>query len=270
VSERNARYSKWYGTGLMTAALLTTLSIACSKTETKADVQTDTTTGETVDITADDPGLNDIPGRDTSETRQYLKTLRGKWTTAVASVSIHCETADECAGSDTVHIRIDTHRATFKIKAEDILGLNVQNAQNVRGHIVLKIVNLDGFQYKPLGLEARDSVYLWVGKTDSLSQPLQPVHRTRAFAVFRIDQDGNAAGVRRVYAAIHCKTTDPTSSAAHLVRRGICEEPGAILDTLYSETVPVRMANLVQGIHDQGLWFSCAGGCCQATNFGPY
>lgn len=219
---------------------------------------------------ANDPGMDDIPGRDTSKTRQYLKGLRNQWTTAIASVTIHCDSVD-CPGhaKDSVHIRIDTHQKAFKIDAVRILA---RNAHNVNGQIVLKFVNLDAFEYTPLGLKPNDSSYLWVGKTDTAAQLLPPSRRERSFAVFRIGEDGTAEGVARVYRAIHCDLgSDPLSSAVHLRKIDTCEEH-ARLDTLYNEPVPPdsRISGLNQPLHDQGLWFSCPGGCCQSSTFGPY
>jgi hypothetical protein len=270
VSERKRKSNKYWVAGPMAAAFLVALGTGCKKTETPEGGSVAALDTSTV---ATDHGLDDIPGRDTSRTRQYLKELDRHWTVAF-NTTIHCDSLD-CPGhdEDTVHLRIYTHRKTFKIDPFGILGANAQNSP---GHIALKIVNLDAFTYVPLGLDPNDSAYLWVGKTDTITQFSPAPHRERAVAIFRIGEDGTATGVRRVYFAIRCRlSVEPDSSSAHLIRIGTCEEPNAPLDTLYKENVPPHLARLVrplgnQGIHDQGLWFACSGGCCQSTTFGPY
>lgn len=265
MSERNRKPNQYRVAGRMAAAFLVTLAIGCTKSD-KQDGQADTDTsraGATVapdtSVTpATDPGLDDVPGRNPANTRAYLARFDGHWT-ASQRAKIHCDSID-CAGNDSVSLEFIVHELTWKIDAPKII------AENVPGHIVAKIINHSAFLYETLGLAANDSAYLWVGKTDTAAQALQPIHRSRAFAVFRIDQQGRATLVSRVYRAIRCYgPPEVTSSDVHLRRRDQCE-PGRTKEVLYSDVLPPSFTPTP--FHDQGLWFSCEGGCCQANSFG--
>lgn len=134
----------------------------------------------------------------------------------------------------------------------------------------MRIVNTEGFPYEPLGLQAHDTAYLWAGKTN----------RHRAFAVFRIDQRGQATGISRAYRGLTCQGRDETSSNVHVVPKNSCEH-GRTRRPLYFHSdimhasvkdvaTPPTSPNQLGPLHNQGVWFSCTGGCCQATTFGPY
>lgn len=274
MTERNPKSNQYSVAGLMAAALLVTLGVGCKKTGNPADtvtvVATDTPVAaiDTPTI-ATDPGMDDTPEHNPTNTRAYLARFNGHWATNPLRMTLECHKPAECAGHDSVHIKIYTHELTWMVNAARILA---QNAQNAPGHIVTKIVNSDAWEFRPLGLGANDSVYLWVGKTDTVPQPLQPIRRHRAFAVFRIDQQGNATGVARAYAAHMCKgPPEPASSAADIRSIHFCEH-GRVKKVFYDRSgiMPDSVRSAFEPFHDQGVWFACTGGCCQATTFGPY
>lgn len=263
MSERNRKSNQYHVAGRIAAAFLVTLAIGCTKSD-KQDGQADTDTSraaaavarETSLTPATDPGLDDVPGRNPANTRAYLAGFDGHWT-ASHRVKIDCH-GTECAGNDSVDLEFIVHELTWRIDARRII------AENVPGHIVAKIINHSAFLYRPLKLAANDSAYLWVGKTDTAAQALQPIRRNRAFVVFGIDQQGRATPLARAYKAIRCYGRPETSSNVHLSLRDRCE-PGRTLEVLYSDTTPPSFIDTP--FHDQGLWFSCEGGCCQANTF---
>lgn len=267
MTERDRKSSQYWVVGLMAAAFLVTFGIGCAKTDnTPLDTPVARTDSDTTLTPPEDPGLDDKPERDPVQNLNYLRKLDGHWTVKL-STTLECHKPAECDGNQRVHIDIWVHKLTFKIDAARIV---TQNGPNLRGHIVAKIINRDPFPYTPLGLLANDSVYLWVGKTDTAQHGHPAPRRERAFAVYQIDQQGRATGVARAYGGIRCFGPPRSdSSEVHFVRLSDPCDLGRRRDTLY-KAPPHMTTNTETPLHDQGLWFACDGGCCQATNFGGY
>jgi hypothetical protein len=272
VSERNRRFNQYCVAWRMAAAFLVTLGIGCTKAE-KPAVISDTAVAPAAATVATDNGLDDVPGRDTARTRAYLAAFDGHWATTPESVTLDCEKDDCASNAKTVHIDMYTHELTYRIDALQTVDKSIPDtAHNKPGHIVLKLVNRDAFEYKPLGLAANDTAYLWAGKTD----------RRRAFAVFRIDRQGRAYGVARAYRGIRCVGEPETSSKAHVVGKNSCEpgrKPAPAPLYFHFDMLPPNLKDTttrpapgiaVKPLHESGVWFSCDGGCCQANTFGLY
>lgn len=253
------RKSNRYWLASVAVAVLAIAGAACTKKETAQPQDTATiaaATGDTMGVAADD-GLDDVPDRDTAKTRKYLDQLRPHWRLVQDNVKIECE--GECgAGHDTVHVAFYVHQLTVNLDAQKLVDRS--NSNHSRGHFAVKIVNRDAFKFDGLGLMPNDSVFLWGGKTGANGK--------RAFALFRIDSLGKMVGAKRVYGAIFCKMQSPPgASDVHLKPKNKCEDGDSTRVVLYSDPPP---PNFKEPIHDQGLWFSCTGGCCQTTTFGPY
>jgi hypothetical protein len=256
VSERNWKSNQYWVVGPIAVAFLVTFTMGCAKTDsTKGVADTAVATADTV---ATDLGLNEIPGTDTANTRAYLATLNPHWATEPITLSFECH-KDDCAGNRTVHIATYTHRFTSEIDAAKILDRSASN--NLPGHIVLKMVNRDTFPFNALGMEAKDSAYLWVGKTN----------KARAYAVFKIDQHGNATGVARAFRALLCTgSPDSTHAVTHVVALPRCIKPDTTGVELYHDPEPPHISALPLTLHDQGTWWDCKQGCCQVQTFGSY
>ena len=245
----------------MRAAFIVAFGIGCTKsdkqpvdTSTAPPVVTDTVTG----TLARDSGMDDLPGGNPAKTREYLEELRSQWTTTPELATLDCD-KDATHGTTKVNVAIHTHQLTYKVDWALVLDRNnPESAQSPKGHFIAKIVNRDPVACNDIGLLAKDTVYLWAGKTN----------KKRALAIFRIDQQGNAEGFARAFRAMRClRPNEPTFSEVHLMLPGTCQADATRKVELYSDAEP---PNLDGPLHDQGVWYSCPGGCCQASNFGPY
>jgi hypothetical protein len=124
----------------------------------------------------------------------------------------------------------------------------------------MKIVNRDTSACSDLNLQPNDSVYLWAGQVSGAK---------RSFAVYHIDAQGNAQPEARALGAFQCRGDSAIQAKAHTVFPAHCDT-GEQLDTLYTDQAIAdpKRTNKLGPLHDQGLWYSCPAGCCQATNFG--
>lgn len=122
--ERNLMSSQHRVVGRMAAAFLVSVVIGCKSEKKTAEVDTSPTDTSMVaadtPTVASDPGMDDIPGRDTARTRAYLAELRPQWTTAPERVTLHCEEG-ECAGNPTAHLEFFTHPLTLQVDAAKIV-----------------------------------------------------------------------------------------------------------------------------------------------------
>jgi len=256
VSKRNLKPSQ-RSAGLFTAVLLAALWLGCTKgDDTKGQADTSGTVVTAIDSLAPtDGGLDDAPGNNPNRTLAYLHELNAHWRTAVPdTATLECE-----AGSvhRPVHVLLYTHELSYKIDTKQVLDRHPNN--NARGHIAMKLVNRDTVACADIDLQPNDSLYLWAGKVNGAK---------RSFALFRIDAQGNATSVKRALRGIRCSRAEPTESGAHVILAGHCEPDATGMDTLYTDAPIPNKVNLSGPLHDQGLWYSCPGGCCQASNFG--
>lgn len=245
MSERNLKSSRYRVAGLFAAVFLATLWLGCTTKE---------------ELVPHDDGLDDILGSNPNRTLAYLNQLNAHWRKSTPdSAILDCTDSASSTGHRPVHVLLYTHALSYKIDAVQVLKREANN--NNRGHITMKVVNKDAFECSDLKLQSRDSVYVWAGKTN----------KDRAFAIFRIDQQGNATGLARAFLGIRCQRPGGvTESKAHAVLAGSCEQDSTGKDILYNDPMPPRQNGFAGPLHDQGLWYACPGGCCQATNFGPY
>jgi hypothetical protein len=259
VSERNRRRRHYWIVGLAAVSFVVILGAGCRKAD-EAQVKADTALVDTPELVARDPGLADTLGANPDSTRRYLEILRPHWTPNPLGAILECHNQ---AGEANVRVAISTHERTFRINAKLLVDSALPDSvPGLRGHIVAKVVNNDLVACEEIDLQPHDSVYLWAGKTK----------KGKSFAIFRIDPNGHARGTSRAYDGIKCKLPppDPSSSDIHLRLPSTCETNATFKDVLYHQAHVPEMKNLTGPLHNTGVWYACPGGCCQASNFGPY
>src|SRR4029078_2375144 len=128
VTERIRKYNRyWLAGGMLT--VLTIAGTGCKK-ETAHPPDTGVAAVDTTDTTGlvpDDPGLDDVPGRDTARTRAYLAKLHQHWTVAVERVAIHCDSECVPVEHDSVRVAIYTHKLTWKLDAKKLVDRSNSN-----------------------------------------------------------------------------------------------------------------------------------------------
>ena len=260
MSESNLRPNQYRVAGLLATAFLATLWLGCTKSDTTKRPSDSGSVVAAADnsLVPHDDGLDGVPGSNPNKTRAYLQQLNAHWRKNTPdTATLDCDD-DLPTGGHPVPVFLYTHQLTHKIKTDSVLDRNANN--NTPGHIVMKIVNRGTVACQDLQLQPGDSVYLWAGQTRA----------RRAFAVFHIDQQGNAVGIARALGGLRCRRAEPTEPSAHAVLPGHCEPDATGQDILYTDAHITGKGKLSGPIHDQGLWYGCPGGCCQANNFGPY
>lgn len=219
------------------------------------------------------PGaLAEDPERDQALTEAHLRGLDFTWTNGPPGRwrgFLECHEKSDCNGGTVVEFQITAEKNARTTPMVDALG---GPRPEKGGYIVAQLINLDQtHEYRPLGMMARDTAYLWVGPTRNGS---------KRFALYRLQRGRPAVPLARANQASYCPRGTPATSEIHM-RPEACAERRQLYGPTATKTGAAPAANSASGIrlastmpgipssivsmsHVDGLWVSCSGGCCEA------
>jgi hypothetical protein len=201
--------------------------------------------------------LHGSPGADGgAATVTYMKELSFLPANGYAE-DVDCE--GNCDGEQTLNLTIEPEASSHLADWREAMS-----AGSDSGYVVARIRNTTSKRFGPLGLAPGDTIYLWVG-------PITPTLTRHRVAWVKINLSNGATGPyrRSLNSVRHCTnigTTPPNEPRAKKVGMGEhtgCDTDKAVDAAQAESSDSSDVAR--QLILPPGLWLSCSGGCCQAS-----
>lgn len=216
------------------------------------------------------------PDKDKNATHRNLSKLEFNESAAgVFDDYLPCDTSDEnCDGAAEVRIKIIPEERSQVGPMEAALK-RASGEESKGGYVVAKVINMDSqHRFGPFNLEKGETAYLWAGPTRQ---------KGNRFAIYRIPDGQDAVALASADTAAICRRGTYGIPAVHspapycAAKEPIYAHPRGPSAALtpgrnyfFLASNPIVSPALVSAVmHLQGLWISCAGGCCQASGWAP-
>jgi len=215
------------------------------------------------------------PERNPDLTENYLKGLDFIWANGPPGRwrgFLECHTKSVCDSGTVVEFQITAEKNARTTPMVDALG---GPRPERGGYIVAQLINLDPtHEYRPFGMAAHDTAYLWVGPTKNGS---------KRFVLYRIPKGKPPILIAKAGKASYCPRGTQPVTDIHVPPERCAElrqlypltatKTGAATD--FGSGSAFRVASSTPGIpalisamsHADGLWVSCSGGCCEASEW---
>jgi len=192
----------------------------------------------------------------------------GRWTG-----DLDCHETSDCNGVPFVRFQITAEENARTTPMRDaLLGSDPERG----GYIVAQLINLDkDHEYRYLGMTAGDTAYLWVGPTKE---------GRKRFAIYRIPKTGAPVRLSHARASRWCRIGTQGVTDVHVPPEKPCSNPSIIYRSAtgakadealgilgrvlrLASASPVMPSSMTRMFHVDGLWVSCSGGCCEASDW---
>lgn len=214
------------------------------------------------------------PEHNPGSTEAYLRSLDFSWANGPPGRwrgYLTCHPASDCNSAPRVEFQITAEKDARTTPMVDALG---GPRPEKGGYIVAQLINLDPtHEYRPFGMSAKDTAYLWVGPTKNGS---------KRFAIYRLRRGESPRLLARAGRANFCPVgtrpvTDIHPPTECPDRRRLYGTDSTTLGSAaaFGSTSLLRLAAATAGphlsvtsmSHADGLWVSCSGGCCEAGDW---